>query len=559
MSGEMPYKAAAPFSRMSVAFSRAAVPFAGIAGVLCLQLFLLFEKPFNWDEYLHYGKVYQLRDGTLSTPFQTLLMRLIAWSADIPGDLFDRMMAARLMIWLVFVLGLAAIYSVARRFGGREDALWSVLAYLAGGYVFAHGFAIRTDPVAMAILMGALAAMAHRPVNVFNATAIGAAIGIAGVITVKSVFYAPCFLGIAWLKFAEADRSQACAWRLAVILPAALITYGAVLLAHRSGLAPPDFASGSLPGFASNGMQWLTEGFMPRATYSIAAFITAPLFLFALTTVRKARLGRGLPGAQAAALLGLVLPLASLLFYRNAFPYFFVFIMAPVAAALPPAMAALRERYGRAATAVLATVPVLATFATTPREELSRQRAVVAYAHDRLPPGSASLDHAGLVADRPLVVGHLLSGIGLRNYRARGVPLVAQAVEQGRIGVVVANTPSLVEAMEGKSTPEGLTPDDVEALHGNFAHIGGPIWLPGKTIPQGNQPARFEVKIAGPYTADATITVDGRRLRRGETIRLAAGPHEATGERPDDIVLWAGTAIPPPPPAAAHGEMFTRF
>lgn len=542
-----------------LAVPRVAVPLVGIALTLLLQFTLLLEKPFNWDEYLHYSKVYQLQDGTLHTPFQTLLPRLVAWSAQVPGDLVDRMLAARMMVWLIFAIGLPAVYSLARRFGEREDALWAVLAYCASGCVFAHGFAIRTDPIAMTLLMVSLALLANRQVSFRNSLIIGALIGTAGVLTVKSVFYAPCFAGLAWLRLTEAKYSRACVYRLAAILPVAVISYGIVLAAHRTGLASGSSTPASLSGFATNGIQWLTQGLFPQARYTLAGLMMAPVYVLALAHLPQLRQSPGLTPAKAAALVCLCLPLVTLLFYRNTFPYFFVFILAPVAAALPPVLRVLKQRYGRVMLTGLMLAPALVSFVSQPRDELARQRAVIEYAHGQLDEGMESFDYAGLVADRPQTLWHLASGIGLSNYRARGVPLVARAIEEGRLGVVIANKPVIAQALQGEVTADGLLPEDVAALHGHFAHVGGLVWLPGHTIPSGRQAYRFEVLVPAAYVASATVTVDGRQLERGERIDLARGQHEASGERLNEVVMWRGTKIPPPLPADAFGPMFTQF
>ena len=47
---------------------------------LAAQLYLVFFKSFNWDEFLHYNFVYRLRDGTLNAPYQVVHLRLLWWA-----------------------------------------------------------------------------------------------------------------------------------------------------------------------------------------------------------------------------------------------------------------------------------------------------------------------------------------------------------------------------------------------------------------------------------------------------------------------------------------------
>ena len=92
------------------------VPALLFAVCLAAQLYLVFFKSFNWDEFLHFNQVYQLRAGTLIEPFQMIHLRALGWAPDVASNLVDQMLAARLFVWSANLVTLLAIYGVARRF-----------------------------------------------------------------------------------------------------------------------------------------------------------------------------------------------------------------------------------------------------------------------------------------------------------------------------------------------------------------------------------------------------------------------------------------------------------
>jgi hypothetical protein len=523
-----------------------------------LQFSLIFVKSYNWDEFLHYSMVFQLQDGTLARPFQTLLARLLVWVPNVSDDLMTQMSVSRVAAWCAFLAGLSAIYGLARQFVSKTDALWTMLVYLSAGSVFVHGFAIRTDPIAMAALMLSLYMLATRPINAITILSVGAIIGFAGLLTVKAIFYAPCFAGIAWLRFSSVDDKRAMAIRLLAVAPVAAATFVGLYLLHRSGLAPAPAAQDGA-AFMSNGVKWLTDGFIRQPYYTLMAFLTAPLFAFALFISPSVWRNAALSRAQVIALAGLALPLLTILFYRNAFPYFFVFIFAPVAVALAPAIARLRTRFGSLILFALICVVPLGKLITEPRQTIADQRLLIEYLNRQFPEGALYLDYCGIIADYPRVIDHLISGIGLANYNARGIPLVAQAVESGKLAFVVANRPAIIDALTGKQTSdEMLLPADVVALHGNYVKVSGALWLAGENVPAGSDAHIIAVPHGGKYIADGNIILNATSYKRGETIVLAKGQHVVAGERPRRTILWRGTRLPEPIHMTA-AELFTKF
>ena len=535
-----------------------ALPTALFIGLGCLQFSLIFVKSFNWDEFLHYAMVHQLSAGTLSRPMQTLLARVLSWTPYVSGDLLNQMLAARVFLWVIYLAGLGAIYGVARHFASREDAIWGMLAYAAAGNPFAHGFAIRTDPLAMTLLMAALLLVLTQRLGAARMVAAGMLCGAASLLTVKSVFFAPCFAGIAWFCIAKSEDRLRETMSFGLLAGAALATFVVLYLLHSSGLAPAPLHHRA-GAFVPNAWQWLTQGIFNQPIYTLEAITTAPLFVIALgmvpRCVRKARTDRD----TCIALVALCLPLLSILVYRNVFPYFFVFILAPAAVVLSISIGSLRARIGRPAmAAAIMAVPVV-MWAVEPHDVYERQSAVINYVHGEVTRGTTSLDYSGMIADYPRVIDHLVSGLGLANYRKRGVPLIAQAVAEGRLGVVIENHATISEALAGRYSADGLLAADVSALHSNFVRVGGNVWLAGEAVPEGSAPVAIEIPAAGTYVSDRPLRIAGRSYAPAEKISMAAGRYVVDGPRSFPTVMWRGERLPQRFDEPGPVGLFTRF
>lgn len=540
------------------ALSQAFVPALLFVACLAAQLYLVFYKSFNWDEFLHFSQIYQLKAGTLSQPFQVLHARVLWWAPEVATDLLRQMTAARLFMWSLHLFTLVMIYGVAGQFTDKPNAFFASFAYLTAGFVFEHGFSIRADPMVTATLMSALYLLAKGPLGILRAIAIGALVGLAGMMTLKSIFYVPCFAGLAWLKGREAPAKAGYIGKLAVLAAAALLTFGIVYLYHTSGLAEAPRATPSSPTI-SHLLRWVSED-RTVAPYVDDAMIRAPLFFFCVALAPIAWLKAGLKMDAKLALTGLIAPLAVLFFYRNTFPYFFVFILAPAAVAIAPALGEIRKVIGSGLLSVALAAFPLATAYLQPRDVIDRQRALIDYVHQEFPTRTGYLDYSGMIADYPRILRHLTSGIGIASYYERGNPIVGTEIDRGNVPFIIANHPVIFAALEGRPMPETFLPKDLAAISGNYVRQSGAIWREGKQIPSGSDMFQFQLRRGGNFVLDGgELTIDGVVVRHGERITLDKGSHLVSGERRVPSILWRGERLPSPLPAIPMDRLFTRF
>ncbi len=549
---------AQPDSASSLALTGLRVPLGLFALCLAAQLYLVFFKSFNWDEFLHYSFVYQLKAGSVIQPFQVVHLRFLLWSTDAAADLVDQMLAARIFMWAVQLATLYLIYGVARHFTNAQAAFFASFAYFGAGYVFTQSFSIRVDPMVTATLMLALFLMLRGNFGLLRVIAIGSLVGLAGMMTFKAAFYAPCFAGLAWLKFHEAEDKPRFIGKLGVLVGAAILSFGAVYYVHTwnfGHLAGPSQNTAS----ASLYSRWLTFGF-PFGMYIAKEIILSPVFFLSLIFAPVCWKKSGLNANSKVALAGFIAPLAVLLFYRNTFPYFFVFIIEPAAVPIGPALSLARERYGSAFLAVLLSAAPLALAILEPRDMIGRQRALIDYVHQEFPRKTGYLDYSGMIADYPRILKYLTSGNGIRHYHEQGVATVGKEISGGNVPFIIANYAVISSALEGRAMPGTFLPEDLAAMEGNYVQQWGVLWREGVQIPAGIGPHEFQLGRGGVFVlADGPLTVDGTTLERGTRISLAKGTHTVTGHRSSPSKLWRGDRLPAPHPDLSMDQVFTSF
>jgi uncharacterized membrane protein len=555
-----PNSASAALAPGTADSAKRALWIAGLFFVLCLaaQFYLVLFKSFNWDEFLHFSQVYHLREGTEIQPFQTVHLRLLMWAPDVAADLLDQMRAARMFVWSMHLLTLFMIYGVAQNFTTGTNAFFASFAYLGAGFVFTHGFSIRGDPLVTAALMSALFLLAKDRLNLTRAIAVGALIGLAGMITFKAAFYAPCFAGLAWLKFRESPKKSQVPGKLAVLGITAVIAFGAIYVAHSW-----DFPKAAKPlgntSFVSFYLRWLTID-MPFVGHVGREVLLAPLFFLLLIVSPRAWRTAGLNKDAQLALAGFIAPLATLIFYRNTFPYFFTFILAPVAVGIAPALGLVRDRFGSVFLAVLLSATPLALTVLEPRDVIRRQQALIDYVHQEFPERTGYLDYSGIISDYPRVFKFLTSGNGIRLYHEEGDPIIGREIDRGNVPFIIANQEVISTALENRPVAKTFLPADLAAMKGNYVRQWGVLWREGTDVPAGAGEFPFYLRRGGVFVlAGDTITLDGVTVRNGTTITLDKGPHLVSGSRQRASTLWRGRRLPASPPNIPMDYVFTNF
>ncbi|TFI57484.1 hypothetical protein E2493_14855 [Sphingomonas parva] len=535
--------------RQASALPRAAAIWAAVALCAALQLHLAFAQPINWDEFRFLSDVHAYRNGTLASPVQTFHVHLFGWLAGAFGSEIDEVIAGRLAMLAIEWGTAALLFRISRAFAGREAALFAALCFLSFSFVLKHGASFRYDPIATFLLTGAAALLLGR-LRWTAAAGAGAAVALAAVVTIKAVLFLPLLGLIAVWRVAKSEDRRDTLIRLAIAGLTCACVFVSLYLAHKAAL--PAAGDGQAV-VAASAQKTLGEGqFFPRRLDFIRSLLGNPIHWTLLGLGAAIACRRRLWIA-----LAFALPLASLLFYRNAFPYFFAFMLAP--ASLLWALAAARP-YTRRLLPVLAiglVVGAVGHALAVDGDVLARQRATVAAARAIFPGSLPYIDGCSMLARSPQA-GFFMSSWGIENYRAAGRPVMRDAITRGGARYIVAGNRQLSLALAG-SAESRLLPQDTAVLRDDFVPHWGAIRVLGKRLPPSVTPLRFELLASGPYTVEsaAAARIDGIQRRPGDVVTLAAGGHDAVA--PAGLTLRWGNHLHRPAGPPPGGDLFTGF
>jgi hypothetical protein len=528
-----------------------------LCAIVALQVDLLLVKSINWDEFFFFSLIQQLRDGSLDHALQTFPARIFTFLRLLPLGPIDQLLAGRAAMLGCELIAVAALFGIARRFCDARVAALCSLTYLTAGDVFLHGFAFRADPLLTALLMAALWCVVTRRLDWRTVAVVSVLAGLALVVSIKAVFYAPPFAGAAWLRWKEGKASgEPVVGRFAAMAVGASLVFAGLLFAHSNGLAP----AGSRGGTAQSALRTVfAAGLVPQARYLWQQILLAP-HVAMLIIAAPLFLGR-LKGAERVATASFLLPLLTVVFYRNSYPYYFVFVLAPAMVAVGPVLERLLRHVGYWPYAAVLAANALLLNLAEPRNVLPNQRALVEGVHQIFRTPVGYFGFAGMVGDFPRPLSILVSGWGLQRYRQGEEPSLVQLARERPVPLLIVNHPVIEAALKGVSGGDGLLPGDAVMLRENYIPHWGQVWVAGKRIAKGAGTRELTVAVPGMYTLEgASIAVDGRPLRVGQRVELSRGAHLVTANPVSDATLRWGDHLPVPAhPAPRPSALFTDY
>lgn len=550
---------------------------------LAVRFALVFRLNINWDEFYFLSLVHDHLRGTLTSPFQTFHVHLFAWLPAVFGDEIAQILAARAVMATLVIVDAFLLFGIGRLFLSRTGALFGLLAYLSFGYVVGHGVSFRVDPVLTTLMLVSFYAVLRWPGNALGAVVAGVAGALATIVSIKTAFHLTT-IGVVYLCLifaADVRRPVAAAAAMFILAFAgALATLFAV---HRLSLAAlPTAGIGDFLG--GSAIKMLTGQDLKRPLLYLAADYVRSLPLWALLlggiviARRDAAQARGRERAEKLIPLALCLPVLTLLFYRNSFPYYYAVALAPGALLIGLAYdrlhawsATFLEAWRRCAmtAALVATLAamLLLGYDRYMSDQMSTQRQVIGVVHAAFPEPVPYLDGYAMLGSFPWA-GFFMSSWGMQNYHAAGKAVLAERAAGTAPVLVIADSIPLAIALLGDSrrgiADYMLFPDDEQFLRGNYLRYWGPLFVAGKRIavPAATGVAAFEILVPGTYRLDATVPLllDGRRTSPDATVELTRGAHRlatSDGAAADAVLRWA--ALPPPPPPLPDSCLFVDF
>ncbi len=548
--------------------------FAGLAcaaasvAILAANFLLASRINVNWDEFFFLSHVYALERGELGLFLQGAYTHAFRWITGTGGHEVDQIVRLRLVMCALLVVSAASLYALARLWTSRAAALVAVLAFLASWPVLRHGASFRADALILPLTLAAFFFTLREARGSWrNAAIAGCCLGVAFVVTVKSVLLLPALAIAAVLPDARRNGASATGIaatvrRLALIACIAAAVAAALLALHSTAVVAASEPAGS---FASRALTAtiFEVPFAPRRDFLFRLVAEDPIFwIGALAGLLVAARLRAWSAAA------LTLALLPLLFYRNAFPYYYPIMMAPVATLFAVASDWLLhcrpDRARRTAIAALAiAIVALMSGAYDSIMRLrfdgqSDQRAIVAAVHRIFPEPVPYLDHGGMIASFPKA-NFFMSTWGVDAYLRADRDFMPDALAGRCPPLLLIDHPVLTR---GTLSYRQLRETDRQLLETRYVEYWGPVRVAGATVDlAGDAPRKLRVPCRGDYRVDTDgpITIRGKIHAPGDVVALE-------GERDYDVhadavpasarrlrLVWAGAQPPPaePPPTSA--------
>ena len=378
-------------------------------------------------------------------------------------------------------------------------------------------------------------------------------LGLATAVSIKAVLLAPVVLALAF----HGAQWRAALLRLLWLGLAATATLALALGLHHltmPALEAPDPAASSVRGAWEKTIR--DSPWFPRLSALQGIYLEDhSLWLIAGAGVGWS-IWRRHWGVAACALA-----LLPVVFYRNAYPYYFVVMWGPACVAVAAAAAGLEQlaQKMRPAARPLAMLALAAwvlahgaqqlPFLSIPRQ--AEQAQLVAAVHEVFPTPVPYVDHSGMIASFPKA-NFFMSSWGMEQYLARGQPFMPRAISRLRPPLLVANRSEL---MSGTRVSPRLLPEDRQLIECCYQPYWGAIYIAGAAGSVGTSPLQLRVPFAGDYRVEApgAVRVAGQRVAPGDVVTLAGDrvqvqvdAADRPGSAPVEVrLLWA-QARPPP-------------
>ena len=258
---------------------------------------------------------------------------------------------------------------------------------------------------------------------------------------------------------------------------------------------------------------------------------------------------------------GFLAPILTVAVYRNSYPYYFVFILAPASITLGLVIERVVKSVGAWPYAALLTANCLALNLAEPKGVLAEQRLLVDGVHRIFPRPVAYFDASGMIGDFPRPLSILVSGWGLQNYRNGAEPSFVDLANARPVPLLILDDWTIDAAVKEPRWRRILLPADLRMLKENYLPHWGMVWVAGKRIPGGSGTSAAAIVVPGTYTVEgASVAIDGRRMQVGDRVQLARGVHSFTANPMADATIRWGDHLPIPRQAPPRlDSLFTEY
>jgi hypothetical protein len=521
------------------------IVFIGI--VLCLKFRLLFQMSINQDEFGYLSKIYSYCRGTLTDQFQTFHVHFFKWISHFSKNEVTQIIIARSVMFQFFLGTCLFTYLIARKFINRSGALFAVICFLSFSFVIVNGSSFRSDTVSAFFSLFSIYCIISKPQSKISLIIAGIAMALSLMLTIKAAFQL-LTIGVIFMCMIVIARKRWEVVKQIVHFVIALVSgYFLFYQFHTSTLtlasvhAPKKFL-----GHTSSKVIILDKLF-PGWTFLELSIkqnfiIWTLLIAGAIIVIRATVFSKKEKFNKKLMLLAFSVPIFSLIFYRNAFPYFYTFILTPGIIFCGIVFHEIIESFRKTRSILTHILTILIILAVSlnslfyyslfsPNRNF-QQKELLEQIHKIFPETVPYIDGCSMVASFPKA-GFFMSSWGMENYLKANKPIIKNILIKNHPLFLLANVPHLNLSLPRKkavsATNYALFEEDWGVLKSNFLHHWGPIYVAGKQFEFNSVSAsqNFEILIPGEYTLEGNIdvSVDGILYRTGDIIDFIKGNH----------------------------------
>ncbi len=514
-----------------------------LALAVCIRIFVAYRYEINWDEFFYLSFVYKYTNDTLYNSLQTFHVHFFIWLKWISANEVSQIIAARLVM-LSLQLGTGFfIYRISRRHFSLPAALFSVLAYFSVSYNIRMGASFRADPLATFCLMASLDLILSTVLNFKRSLLAGGLLALSLMVTIKSSLYLPTFALIAMALIIFPDKEKLDKRQIAIFISSTIGAFLLLYFYHKSSISVADSTKAINTLSDSFNKTIKHSEFLPRNRYLFYSFKFDIMYWLTLVYGFKILClnlynPKSLARQSTVILISLILPLCSVLFYRNAFPYFYSFMLAPASIICGVAWNSLRWDKHKFKESFCIAFCVLFFmglsivyhgFWLPHKQNLDRQHKLLEVVHKAFPEPTSYFDRCSMIASYPQV-GFFMSTWGVENYINNNLPILNSAIINDTPPFFIANVGSL-DFSQRTPIPSikqyAILDKDISTLKENYIHHWGELYVAGKQLYLSETRLEFSIVIPGDYTLESKseAVIDGHSLTPGASLYLASGDH----------------------------------
>lgn len=554
------------------------------------RLHLVFCANINWDEFLFLSQVHNYLRGDNLQIFQSFHVHFFQWLSIFNNEI-DQIIAARFFMFLSGLGSACFIFKISRLYVSKVGSLFSTLCYFSYSNILIYGNSFRADSISIFLFLAAVYFIFKKSFVRFNTVFAGFLMALCFMITIKSVVYLLAVFCI-YIINAAISRYKRREIKRAVLFFCTFSLFFALLyFFHNYALAnvfvkSPDLEKASFAGWDHFAYfkslfhkMFLENGFFPRREYFLATFekniiIWAVLTSGILSVLRDA-LKKKKEALKQLPLLGLVILPLTILVYRNAWAYYYVFIIPPVVVFCGIIMDKILSAYQKSQTKlkglglffiiVLIIMSGCIQYSLSNSDEIKRQREIVSLVHKIFPVPTYYIDRCSMVSTYPKL-GFFMSSWGMENYKKNGVLIFGDLIKDKQPLFLISNISSLnpdrVVRDEGRERE--LFVEDSMVLNENYIRHWGSLFVAGKKFNflSDLQEKHFKILISGIYTVEAqdVVYIDGVEFLPGSYVDLISGGHIMSVESaPMKVNLRIGKDLYRPSEAPSSQFLFENF